>query len=320
MSVTQSAKYKILFPNDKYGKIEVVYDDGGRERIQSSEPYNGNGTWRDSLFMPHDNFYILFKLNNFLSEDDLVDFGTGSAEKSNRGTVVSYLYDAVDIIRDGSDIFCKIKFQFFDDKSPITIRDRTPSYNPVTIFSRHEPIQMWAQGGEIQVDLNLKYVAVDPYKYNELWVERMAALFKALGQPNYPGGAAYKAPPVLRLKIGDLIDDLPVIMSSFTRTFEERQFLSPSNFRKSGVINNISDEGPYNFVRAESINGKKDKQMSTPDKAVNGVFLPKMQTFQLKFTSSYPLKTQVDFMVAAKREECARMLKEIKEDVKKSVK
>ena len=134
--------------------------------------------------------------------------------------------------------------------------------------------------------MEVYYTSIDLITYNESWVENMAGLYKAMSSPIYgefglkasPSAAQFRPPPKLYLKVGDLFDNIPCVLTSFSRELADGQW---SNKNSSLITKGVSNKEKMNF-------------------------LPKWQKFSLGFTTSYSLgkdKKAIGFKESLLRQE-----------------
>jgi len=244
-----------------YRESQFLYFDG--ERFQLRGSYLKKSEWTknrgifqletkaNDIFLDTDNFFIDVSIKQTKSLLKNVKYPDGVIKQT-------------DIIR--------IPFQFIQN---ISITERKPEYNVQNIFSRFEPIRLWQSNSALQISLELYYVAIDPKIYNEEWVERMVALYKALVLPFYTGNYNYYPPPRVYLKLGDLVNNIPCIVSDVSREIPIGQFYNVYDRFCGGLY--------YS---------KKH-------------FLPKYQKLDVTFISSYSLKweEEIDFEKVVNLEE-----------------
>jgi hypothetical protein len=213
-------------------------------------------------FLPTDLYFI--KISNFKNTINYAGLFKGKAEDEGNGTVIP-----TGCLLQGSDLI--IPIQFLND---VKITDRNAAYSSVNILGRYEPLEIFQSSSHAEVNVQCVYAAMNQDTMNEIWVNKIVSLIRSLTTLTYYGNYQYMAPPRVFLKIGKLVDNIPVYLKSFSRSFEDAP--KSANNREN---NTTTAQGTI---------------LDTDFNRNNDAFLPFAQKLDLGFSTYYKATTKVD--------------------------
>jgi hypothetical protein len=252
------SKITVNFPNNKVSVYPKYQNQNAifLQKIENNNPVFDN-------FLDEDNFYVKFNISEY--------------QYNHLNALLGFPFqNGIRLFYNNNIYILKILFQFIE--YPPTITERIVSYSSKDVIGRFEPYRIWQSGSPLKITLKFSYVAINE-ELNEIWVSQMVDLWRSIPLM-YP-------PPIMVLKLGGLVDRIPVILTGLARTLDAKHGVS--------LPYDKTYEEIYNSYRRKIKIGLDKYNIKNKDNIIKDFdsskdYLPKIQELEASFESYYTNK------------------------------